>query len=1001
MTPPYLVHEPTCVTAQASGPGVELWFHEQMQVGVLGPLVTVTGGAHQAPRGQRPRDLLAVLVQRRGRPVSAATLLDAVWGDQAHTLSATAVHTVVARLRGQVGQDAILTHDAGYVLPRESTSLDEDDFTETVERARSHVSRAEPKQAIQAYRAALRLWRGDLAYEGVSDDVVAASRVRLDDLRVSAMEELAAILLDGHEADLIAEANTISAELCLRNPLRDHSHELAMLASYRAGRQADALEIYREFRARVRRELGIEPAPALSALHERLLRHEVVTDPAAAALARSPSRTRSRPPAPRTILVGQERTLAEIKRAHAGGRRLLTLVGPGGVGKSRLLQEVGRVLTAEDIAWVELCGLDDAALDDLVDAFGTACGTPPGVAGTLDGLVTALATAQLTVLVDEAEWHLDLVGQVLGALLDHCPGIRVIVTSRRPLDIPGERLIPVSPLDTPAADADLETIAGAPAVRLLLERLADHGMPLRRDEASMAIAAQIARRLDGLPLALEIVAGHAGSRSLPDLATLVERPHEVVDDRPSTPARHRSVRETVLWSMANLDPTARRALIDLSVIVGTFDLPTAAAITALAHGEAVEATVIGLVREGLVQPVRDRGSHTEYRLLRTVRAVAGEDLGENGRNRAAARHRQWYAARWRDQPRSDALLEDVRHHYDDYLTALRSALALGDGPAICDLTVTLSRLWLFANWQAGVRWSRRAAEHPSLDERSRALVLAQCSTLMLYVDLAHAERDARQAIPVLRTHGERLALITAMLGLTLSQLNTGQVEAAVASADAAVAEARHATPARLADALGAAAATRASIGDIPGTLAAVREALDILDEVGSVSASLAVGCNLAFALTDIDRPRDAITVLERVAPDIPGLLGIRTTGVYAFNLAWALLADGQGRRALEVFHGLVDGPVATIDTELAEALLGAALAVTLVRPELGPRAVTAALTISDRVGFTAFGPAIHRALNNLAPEAEADPEELLPTGSLALDIVRAAASALAAPLSVD
>ena len=479
-----------------------------MRVGVLGPLlVEIEDGPVSVP-GRRQRDLLAALILRRGTPVPPEVLLDLVWRNE-NGMTVAVVHTAVSRLRRLCGTAAVERRESGYLVGG-STVTDADSFTDHVQSARRAGRRGDVRGACELYRRALGDWRGPEPFPGVSGHLVDADRTRLLDLRVAAQQELAGLLLDHPEDGDPGEAGTLAAAVMREEPLRERGHELAMLAAYRGGRQAAALAIYRDLHRTLRDELGVEPGPSISRLHALILRQDPALSPGGAAGPRT--REPRRPPVPLTTLIGRETSLAGLIDAIEAGRRLITLVGPGGVGKTRLLLEIGvRYRDRRPIEYGELGAVTAADEAELAETVASSLGLEVSRRGAVRSLVAALAEDAWLLLVDEAEVVADALGPLAISVLEGNPAAQVVVSSRRPLGVPGELVWPVEPLDVPASDADPLT---APAVQMLVQRLADRAIPVDPGGQSTAMLAEIARQVDGLPLAIELVAGQGSGRSL-------------------------------------------------------------------------------------------------------------------------------------------------------------------------------------------------------------------------------------------------------------------------------------------------------------------------------------------------------------------------------------------------------------------------------------------------------------------------------------------------------
>jgi DNA-binding SARP family transcriptional activator len=304
-----------------------------MEFKVLGPLEVHDGNRSLAPSGQKPRLVLAVLLLHPNQVVSTDTLIEALWGEAAPATAVKAVQVHVSRLRKLIAPDILVTRPPGYELRVEPGQLDLQRFEEAIAEARTAGEAGHWEDAAQTLSAALALWRGpplaDLRYEAALQADVA----RLEELRLAAIEDrLEADLVLGRHPDVIGELEALTAV----HPLRERLCGQLMLALYRSGRQADALEAYRVTRGALVEELGIEPGRRLRELHQAILEQDPGLDPPAAG--RAPAES-----APSTF-VGRAPELAELIEglddAFAGRGRLLLLVGEPGIGKSRLAEEL-------------------------------------------------------------------------------------------------------------------------------------------------------------------------------------------------------------------------------------------------------------------------------------------------------------------------------------------------------------------------------------------------------------------------------------------------------------------------------------------------------------------------------------------------------------------------------------------------------------------------------------------------------------------------------------
>ncbi len=909
-----------------------------MRVGVLGPLVVHLGDGDVSVPGQRQRDLLTTLVLRRGTPVPADVLLDLVWRNE-NELTPAVVHTAVARLRRLCGAATVHRREAGYLVDR-STATDADSFVDLVQGARRTARRGEPAAAIELYRTALTRWRDRRAFVGVSGHLVDPERTRLSELRVTTHLELAELLLANGAAGDVDEAAALAEAAIREEPLRERGHQVAMLAAYRGGRQAAALEVYREIRRTLREELGVQPGSAISDLHGRILRQDPALSPresTAPGSAVGPAtavrpggghrrREPRRPPAPLTPIVGRESVMSGLVDAVDKGRRLITLVGPGGVGKTRLLLELGaHYRDRRPIEYGELGAVTAADVDELAETVALSLGLEVSRRGAARSLVAALADDDWLLLVDEAEVVADALGPLAMQVLEGCPRVQIVVSSRRPLDVPGEQVWPVDPLD--CASPGGGDPRDAAAVRLLVRRLADRSVPVDDDGETTRLLVDVVSRVDGLPLAVELVAGQASGRSLAELVDLVGTPLDVSVEG-SRRLRQRSLRRTFASSLERLDPLQQKVFRRLSVFAGSFDRQSAMAVLTFdgEDGAAVGAAVPALVRDALVQVDRRDPGRLNFRLLTVLRALALDGLPPSERHQLRARHRDWFAARWRQERGRDELFQDVRDHQEDYLQALTSALADADGEAATALALTLAEYWQLSGARlAGSKWLGAALDSDALSPTGRARLQAQRAALLQNHDPDLVMADTLSAITVLDPTQDNDSVVMAFAVRALEQWIGGDAPAAVADADRGVRIAAQCGGQFLAQALSTQALVHAVTGDRPTALAAARRAAELLPAMPWASRRLSAALNLSLALVNLGRFDDAVGVLDELAADLRQVVGPDAPSPprFSINLGWAALGAGDLAGAGENFaHSLRRGGPVNPERESAEVVLG-------------------------------------------------------------------------------
>jgi predicted ATPase/DNA-binding SARP family transcriptional activator len=794
-----------------------------MEVRLLGPVdVVADDGSIVAVPGQKLQLLLAALAVDRGRAVSADRLVTVLYGDDPPRQPANSVQVLMSRLRRSLAPSgaaaAIETTDAGYLLAPDPEGLgtDASRFDELVARARRDAP-DDPAEAAAGFRAALDLVRGEPLAGLPSDGWARGERVRLAETQLAVIEDwVDAELAAGRHGALVPELERLTAE----HPLRERLWAQLMVALYRSGRQADALRAFQAARSRLVDELGIEPGADLVRLEAAVLAQDptlnlpdvaaadrtatragpdaagggataggrvviAATPPgangAAAAVAAptltmsaaaesaadgapgageaAPLRGRGRLPRPLTACLGREREQADVL-ALVEDHRLVTLVGPGGAGKTRLSLEVAHALApgVRDGVWlVDLASAVDAAgvLMAVVRALGLDEGVLAGspVPRSADEVAAALADRELVLLVDNCEQVVDHVAVLAETLLASCPDLRVLATSRETLGVPGEFLfvVPPLPLDT--------------AVELFVERVAAGGRAIPDDAAWRAAVEDICTRLDGLPLAVELAAARARHLDVAELAARLDRRFDLLVEAPRTALpRQRTLRAVVDWSYELLDDDERRVFDRLSVFAGGATLAAARAVCA--DGDVSPAEVEGilgrLADKSLVTPV-DGPSGTRFSLLQTLSEYAAQRLAERDELPAVRRrHADWALAVTAtvvitspEAGRTDRV-RAVQAEAANLAQAVAWALE-GDPDLALELAANLGWHW-FTTMQAGLAWTVLTtaidrADDPPDELLARALALAGLAGT-LAGHRTEAERLAAAAHPMEQRIGD-------------------------------------------------------------------------------------------------------------------------------------------------------------------------------------------------------------------------------------------------------
>ena len=639
---------------------------------MLGPLEVERDGALIDVGAPKERALLLVLLLNANTVVSTDRIVGALWGDPPPASAAKLVQHYVAQLRKKLGRAAIVTVPPGYRAEIAAGSLDSARFEQMLREGREARLSGNPRLAAAILGRALALWRGPALIDVAYADFAVAEAGRLDELRLDCVEErLAARLELGEHEDVLAESARLGAE----HPHRERLRGLNMIALYRAGRQVEALEVFRAARKGLLEELGLEPGEDLRAVERAILRQ----DPALAHSAPSPE---AAPPLPEpiTALIGRERELQELRAlALRADVRLVTLVGAGGSGKTRLARAFAsesRSLFANGAAIVELSALREPALVLPTIAQAVGVGEQPG-ASLAEILAAWASERELLLVVDNFEQVAEA-GPELVRLVEAAPRLTVVVTSRRVLHLSGEHVFPVEPL--PEADAAALFVARASAL--------DPTSTASPDDPDVR---EICQRLDGLPLAIELAA--ARTRTLTPSQVLVrlgERLTLLTGGLHDLPARQQTLRDTLDWSVALLTERERALLARLSVFPGDMSLEAAVAVA----GGDVD-TFARLVDDSMLQRF-GAAEQPRFAMLETVREYALELLGKE-RARVADAHARYFLELAEDAdlrgPEQPQWLDILDRERDNLRFALDHAHSSDDAEPELRLVVALWRFW--------------------------------------------------------------------------------------------------------------------------------------------------------------------------------------------------------------------------------------------------------------------------------------------------------------------
>lgn len=774
-----------------------------MQFRILGPLEVADGDGVVSLAGAQ-RSLLALLLLSANEVVSADRLIEDLWGEDVPESGRTALQVRVSHLRKALGgaRGRIATLAPGYLLRVGRDELDLYGF----ERLVSEADGAEPVEAAAKLRAALGLWRGaplvDLSYASFAQPAIR----RLEELRLAALEKrIEADLELGRQADLVGELEMLVEE----HPLREQLHAQLMLALYRCGRQADALAAYQNARRVLVEQLAIEPSAPLRRLEQAILRQEASLDLAATVAARAglvATVSESSRPVPReernashnlpsqvSSFVGRERELSELRQLLSSAR-VITLTGVGGVGKTRLALQLAASMLDDlgDGAWfVDLAPLTNATL--VAGKLAGVLGVPeqPG-RSLLQSLIAACRDRQFLVILDNCEHVIGEAANLADQLVRGCPRMIILATTREPLAIEGEHLYRVPSLFVPPASADPAGLLACDAVRLFADRARQQRSGFAVDLHNASAVGRLCRRLDGIPLAIELAAARLRALPLDEIDNrLDQRFRLLTGGHRTTPPRQQTLQALIDWSYDLLNPEEQEMLERLSVFPGGFDLHSAEAVAGAGFDSPVGVLdrLAALVDKSLLQ-TEDVGS-VRYRLLETVRDYASAKLLERSQPAASAlraAHRDHYLAlaetaaphlighgqiEWLDR---------LQLELDNLRAAISQSLQDPDPSAGLRLGRALCYFWLYREPRAeGAAALCTALDRPDAQQptllRGRALVAAGILLTMITGEYNAAAARAQEALAIARALADEHLRAEALYVLALINGSRGNEQA--------------------------------------------------------------------------------------------------------------------------------------------------------------------------------------------------------------------------------
>ncbi len=736
-----------------------------IELRVLGSMQLGPDDAPVPLGGAKRRAVLALLVANYGRAIDADRLADAIWRhDPLPAQPRRTIQVYVSNLRQLLrtcSLDITGTAD-GYRLTADRTTVDVlavDDHLATAAAHRHH----DHATALTHLRAAEQLWRGR-AYLGLVIDELEREAERIETLRVGAVEErLGYEIHSDQRPHAIAELQRLLAE----HPYREATAAHLMTGLYLEQRHPEALQAVHALRVRLA-DIGLEPSPTLAELEFRILHHDIDTTPrivapqsvlptaqapVAAQLDESSERhesaVRHHLPAPISSLIGRADEVATATSLLSSGTRLVTIVGPGGSGKTRLSLDIAwRLLPtfADDVRVVELVGVqpaDDAPTQrrTIASVIAASIGVPlRGRLDPLTELVAALVDRWVLVVLDNCE-HLTEVASAARAVLEAGPRVHILATSREPLGVRGESLIRLDGLAVPPAPGEAADEGDYASVQLFVERAKQHAPGWNAGLADGSVA-RLCHLLDGMPLAIELAAQWVGHFTPGEIAAEIEADLDFLATRSlDVPDRQRSPRAVFDYSWRLLDEAEQQALMRMSVFRGTFDRDAGRDVAKVGM-----TTLMALVQRSFVRNV-GVGRYAMHELLRQL---SGERLAASGAEpELRQRHAIYYTslAEHATSRRAGPQQPHWLARLDDSIDNLRAALAWADDHDDQHLGLHLaSALWRY--WEIrshlveGRRWLDRfvpGAADAGVDPRVLANALYGAGWL------SHLLRDFRSA----------------------------------------------------------------------------------------------------------------------------------------------------------------------------------------------------------------------------------------------------------------